>query len=183
MSINSLSHETIQELCSALEKVPTLNWKVLMKSKSFCWIYTKDGVALPKDSNVLIDDMIYREIKLQHLLNGLKEIGNRKAVSIIEKEAQKLGLNVQDSGGRPPPGHSIDRSQEHEDEETYSTFSWKQYMEEAETLRFPIQEECRERQGHASYSGFGLSPSNVYCISTIFPCVLAFFDKTRYSKL
>lgn len=85
MSINYLSHETIQELCSALEKVPTLNWKVLMKSKSFCWIYTKYGVALPEGSTALIDDMIYREIKLQHLLNGLKEIGNRKAVSIIEK--------------------------------------------------------------------------------------------------
>lgn len=85
MSINSLSHETIQELCSALERVPTLNWKVLIKSKSFCWIYTEDDVALIEDSTALINDMIYREIKLQRLLNGLKEIGNRRAVSIIEK--------------------------------------------------------------------------------------------------
>lgn len=85
MLIHSLSHETIEELCSALEKVPTLNWKVLMKSKLFCRIYTEHDVASIADSTALIKDMIYREITLQHLLNGLKEIGNRKAVSIIMK--------------------------------------------------------------------------------------------------
>ena len=86
MSINELSHETIEELCGALEKVPTLNWKVLMKSRLFCSIYTKEeDVALIGSSIGLINDMIYREIKLSRLLDGLNEIGNKKAVSIIMK--------------------------------------------------------------------------------------------------
>ena len=86
MSINELSHDTIEELCGALEKVPTLNWKVLVKSRTFCSIYKKEeDVALIGSSKVFIDDMILREIKLQHLLDGLNEIGNKKAVSIIKK--------------------------------------------------------------------------------------------------
>lgn len=85
MSINELSHETIEELCSALERVPTLNWKMLMKSRFFSSIYKEEDEALIGNSAVLIDDMIHREIKLQHLLDGLIEIDNRKAVSIIMK--------------------------------------------------------------------------------------------------
>lgn len=85
MSINELSHETIEELCGALEKGPSVNWKRLMRSRLFSAIYTEEVAAMIKCSKDLIDDMISREIKLQDLVNGLKEIGNRKAVSIIEK--------------------------------------------------------------------------------------------------
>lgn len=85
MSINSLSQETIEELCSTLEKVPTLNFEVLMKSRSFRLIYKEDVAALIPDSNVLLKDMALRDVKVQHLLNGLEEIGHKKAVSIIMK--------------------------------------------------------------------------------------------------
>jgi len=37
------------------------------------------------DSNVLLKDMALRDVKVQHLLNGLEEIGHKKAVSIIMK--------------------------------------------------------------------------------------------------
>lgn len=173
--VNSLSQETIEELCSTLEKVPTLNFEVLMKSRSFRLIYKEDVAALIPDSNVLLKDMALRDVKVQHLLNGLEEIGHKKAVSIIMKEAQKLGLNVQDSCGRPPPGHSIDRSQEHEETESYSTFSCEQSREQVETLKSPIQEEGREDSGHTFDSGFGLSPLNVasYLIASIFRCFSA----------
>ena len=92
MSINELSHETIEELCGALERVPTLNWKMLMKSRPFSSIYKEEDVALIGSSKVLIDDMIHREIKLPHLLDGLKEIGNNKAVSIIMKGSYSFHL-------------------------------------------------------------------------------------------
>ena len=92
MSINELSHETIEELCGALEKVPTLNWRVLMKSRYFSSIYKEEHVALIGNSTVLIEDMIHREIKLQHLLEGLIEIDNRKAVSIIIKGSYSFYL-------------------------------------------------------------------------------------------
>lgn len=92
MSINELSHETIEELCGALEKVRTLNWKVLMSSKSFSRIYKEEDVPLIGNSTVLIEDMIHREITLQHLLDGLKEIENNKAVSIIMKGSYSFHL-------------------------------------------------------------------------------------------
>lgn len=85
MSINSLSQETIEKLCSTLEKVPTLNFKVLMKSRSFRSIYKENVAVLISDSNVLLKDMALRDVKVQDLLNGLEEIGNKKAVSIIMK--------------------------------------------------------------------------------------------------
>ena len=49
------------------------------------FIYTEEDVALINSSKVLLDDLIHREVRLQDLVKGLKEIGNRKAVSIIEK--------------------------------------------------------------------------------------------------
>ncbi|XP_020630314.1 uncharacterized protein LOC110067331 isoform X2 [Orbicella faveolata] len=172
MLINELAHETIEELCSALEKVPTLNWKVLMKSRSFCSLYTReDDVALIGNSMNLINDMIHREIKLQHLLNGLMEIGNRKAVSIILKGGEKCGLIVQDSGGLVPPTFSIDQNRKFDNEKKYSNFSCQQRREQGETLGFPIQEECSEKTGHPTDTRFESSLNEVkYVISTIFPC-------------
>lgn len=93
MFINELSHETIEELCGALEKVPTLDWKVLMRSGWFRSVYSEDDIATiaeisskgVRPAKVLLDDMTHREIALQDLVNGLKDIGNNKAVSIIMK--------------------------------------------------------------------------------------------------
>ena len=49
-------------------------------------IYTDEEVAAKiKCSKDLLADMDAREIKLQHLVNGLIEIGNMKAVSIIKQ--------------------------------------------------------------------------------------------------
>lgn len=85
MSINSLSHETIEEICGALERGPTVTWKRLMGSRLFSTIYTEEVSAMIQCSIDLLHDMIIREIKLQDLVNGLAEIGNNKALSIIMK--------------------------------------------------------------------------------------------------
>lgn len=86
--VKDLSHETIENLTHSLEK-PTLNWEELMRSKTFGSIYSandiyKIGMSGSHRATVLIQDLVSREISLQVLLNGLKEIGNRKAISIIE---------------------------------------------------------------------------------------------------
>lgn len=87
--VKDLSHETIENLTHSLEK-PTLNWEELMRSKTFGSIYSandiyKIGMSGSHRATVLIQDLVSREISLQVLLNGLKEIGNRKAISIIER--------------------------------------------------------------------------------------------------
>lgn len=88
MLISELSQETVEELCSALEKGLTLGWKVLMK-KWFRTLYSEDDVAIIESNKdpakVLLDDLTLREITLQELVNGLEKIGNKKAVSIIMK--------------------------------------------------------------------------------------------------
>ena len=85
MSINDLSLETVEKLCGALEKGPSVNWKRLMSSRSFSSTYTEEVAAMIKCSKDLLDDMIIREIKLQDLVNGLAEIGNKRAITIIVK--------------------------------------------------------------------------------------------------
>lgn len=87
--VKDLSHETIENLTHSLEK-PTLNWEELMGSKTFGSIYSENDINKIRMSGshratVLIQDLVSREISLQVLLNGLKEIGNNKAVSIIER--------------------------------------------------------------------------------------------------
>ena len=90
MSIYQLSQETVDELCSALEKGRTIDWKRLM-NKGFSTIYSEDDVALIESSTgfhpakALLYDLAHREVALQDLVNGLKVIGNNKAVSIIMK--------------------------------------------------------------------------------------------------
>lgn len=39
-------------------------------------------------------------------------VANLTVANFLLPEAEKRGLNVKDPGGRPPPRHSIDRSQE-----------------------------------------------------------------------
>ena len=95
MSIKDLPHETIEELCSALEKAPTMNWMMLMR-KPFRDLYSPDpdefkyeinliGMKGDSPAKALLDDLNGREMTIQDLVNGLSEIGNKKAISIIER--------------------------------------------------------------------------------------------------
>lgn len=88
MKITELSKETLEELCYALEKCPTLDWKVLMRW--FHSLYSEEHIATIQCSKIhpaeaLLDDLDHREIPLQVLVDGLNSIGNKKAVSIIKK--------------------------------------------------------------------------------------------------
>ncbi|KAL9983855.1 hypothetical protein ACROYT_G006096 [Oculina patagonica] len=145
MSISELSETTIEELCFALEKCPALNWKVLMGW--FHPLYSEDHIAIIERSEspakALLVYLDHKEIPLKDLVNGLKAIGNKKAVSIIKKGAEKSGLDIQYSGGRPPrqvPQFSAGHSRE------YKNFSCVRRKEQSETLPFPVQES--EATGH-----------------------------------
>lgn len=102
MLISDLPQETIEKLCSALERGATVDWKALMRK----WFstrpgtrYSEDDVAMIESSKefnparALLDDLTRREISLDELLKGLRFIGNQKAVSIIKKGRMK-GLFV-----------------------------------------------------------------------------------------
>ena len=87
-NINQLSHEPVEELCVALERGPSVTWKALMESTVFRSLshYTDKKVAATiKCSKDLLADMDARQIQLYHLVNGLIEIGNKKAISIIKR--------------------------------------------------------------------------------------------------
>ena len=88
MSIIDLSLETVEQLCSALEKGPTLDWKVLMRRR-FCSVYSENDIAEIErtkglhPAKALLDYLDTRQITLQELLEGLIAIGNKKAASIL----------------------------------------------------------------------------------------------------
>ena len=84
--VKDLSHETIENLWHSLEK-ETLNWEELMQSKTFAYSanYINKIRRTGSPAKALIEDLISREIPLQVLLKGLQDIGNRKAISIIER--------------------------------------------------------------------------------------------------
>ena len=88
--VKYLSIETIDDLSHALEISTMTNWKELMESNTFASTYSAHDInkiqmtgSLP--AKALINDLISREIPLQDLLSGLKEIGNNNAISIIER--------------------------------------------------------------------------------------------------
>ena len=89
MWISELTQETVEELCYALEKGLTLDWKALMRK--FSTYYSEDDVAMIESrekchpAKALLDDLTVREMPLEVLVDGLKAIGNNKAVSIIIK--------------------------------------------------------------------------------------------------
>ena len=88
MPINRLCNETIEELYSSLERVRTLDWKVLMR-KGFPLLYTDDHIdMIAKEgcpAKALLDDLDCRGKTLQDLMTALLKIDHKKAVSIIEK--------------------------------------------------------------------------------------------------
>ena len=93
MSINELSQRSLEKLCSSLEGVPSLNWKVLMTKRSAS-LYSEDDVAIIESSirpaKALLDDLSYRDIALRDLLEGLEAIGNKRAASIVKKKLKSF---------------------------------------------------------------------------------------------
>ena len=89
--VQHLSRQANEDLSHALEK-PTLNWEELMRSNTFASIYSAIDHDIKKirmtgchPAKALIEDLDSRKISLKVLRRGLFEIGNRKAISIIEK--------------------------------------------------------------------------------------------------
>lgn len=176
MSIGELSQESLEDLYSALERVSTLDWKVLL-TRWFKSLYSEDDVAMIESSvcpaKALLDDLTYRGITLQDLVEGLEAIGNNRAVSIIIKGAQKSGLDMQYSGRRPPPQvRSTGNPQEQEDSVKFSP-----YAEEAETLHSSVQvSEAKESACHSSDPGLHTS-----CLGIVLSIVSSWFP-FHYSK-
>ena len=107
MEVGGLSYETLDSLSHSLDK-PTLNsWEDLMRSETFgSRIYsTQDTEKLRlKSSHVspaeaLIQDLVCRKTPLEDLIRGLREIGNKKAISIIEKGKLSLSHGLKDIYG------------------------------------------------------------------------------------
>ena len=107
MEVGDLSYETLDSLSHSLDK-PTLNsWEDLMRSQTFGFrIYsTQDTEKLRlKSSRVspaeaLIHDLVCRKTPLEDLISGLREIGNKKAISIIEKGKLSLSHGLKDNYG------------------------------------------------------------------------------------
>ncbi|KAL9983859.1 hypothetical protein ACROYT_G006101 [Oculina patagonica] len=145
-------------------------------------IYSEDHIAIIERSKsshpakALLDDLDHREVPLIDLVNGLERIGNRKAVSIIKKGAHKSGLDVQYSGGRPPP--QVAQSIAGHPQE-YIGFSCAQRREQVETLRVPVQESgATGGTVHPSDPGHE-APFNLVetVFSIFFPC-FSFYYKT-----
>ena len=90
MLIGELSNETIDNLCSTLEKSSIVGWRKLM-TKGFAALYSeRDANDLEKKeehpARALLDDLIYaRKLTLKELVIALEEIGNKGALSIIEE--------------------------------------------------------------------------------------------------
>ena len=98
MSISELPYKTLQDLYSALEWVPTLDWKMLM-TRGLHSIYSKAGhdvVAMIENSarpaKALLDDLTYRKTTLQDLVEGLEAIQNNVAVSIVKEGGSNFFL-------------------------------------------------------------------------------------------
>ena len=58
-------------------------------TKRFASLHSEDEVAIiensPRPAKALLDDLTCREITLQHLLEGLEAIGNKRAALIVKK--------------------------------------------------------------------------------------------------
>ena len=95
MWIKDLPHETIEKLCCALERAPTMDWQMLMRRKPLCNFFPPDPddfedlinliASSASPAKAFLDDLTCREITIQDLVNGLRHIGNKKAISIIER--------------------------------------------------------------------------------------------------
>ena len=92
MLIDELPNETVDYLCSQLEKPSLLvGWQKLM-TKGFAKFYSeqhaKDIAEKEHPAKALLNDLTAREVTLKELVYALEQIENKKALSIIEKGNQ-----------------------------------------------------------------------------------------------
>jgi len=95
MSIRDLSQNTLERLYSALETVPTLNWKILLTRWCARTVHLEvsdeiNYIVAIIESNIrpakaLLDDLAFRGTTLQKLAEGLEAIGNDVAFSIVQE--------------------------------------------------------------------------------------------------
>lgn len=177
LKVQHLSIQTNEDLSHALEK-PTLNWEELMRSDTFASIYSENDINKIRmtgcrPAKALIEDLVSREISIKVLLRGLVEIGNRKAISIIEKDMKGRGFYVEDSGGRPPPPLYISREPEEHDMASSSYAPLIQHGEQSETLAYPVQESGTNNDSRPCVPR---RPGCMEIVLSFFPCLsLPFF--------
>lgn len=172
MEVKDLSIQTNEELSHALEK-RTLNWEELMRSDTFASIYSENNINNIRMTGfrpamALIEDIVSREIPLKVLLRGLLDIGNRKAISIIEKDMMSKGFYVEDSGGRPPPPPYICRQPEEHDMASSSYAPLIQRGEQSETLAYPVQESGTNNDSRPCVPR---RPGYMEIVLSFFPCL------------
>ncbi|XP_068678440.1 uncharacterized protein [Montipora foliosa] len=92
MRITDLPYETFDELCIVLGKETTINWEKVM-TEGFRHLYSQKEVEEIRQkrspAHSLLNDLAHREVPLEDLLLALQEIGNKKAISIINKGKRK----------------------------------------------------------------------------------------------
>ena len=93
MLIDELPIETIDDLCSQLEKPPSLvGWRGLMTGgfdRPFSEHDANDFAAKEeRPARAFLYYLMAQQVTLQDLVYALEEIGNKKALSIIEKGNQ-----------------------------------------------------------------------------------------------
>ena len=86
MLIEELSQDTFKKLCVSLKDGLGTNYKALM-TKCFPDLYSPmDATEIKKSGNpaeILLHDLINRQMTVERLLRGVEGIGNIKAVKII----------------------------------------------------------------------------------------------------
>lgn len=92
MRIGELPSETTAQLCNSLESGPTINWRKLMMrefAKPGRKFYTeRDAEDFEKylhPAKELLKDLNCREVTVPILFNALEAIGNKMAMSIIQR--------------------------------------------------------------------------------------------------
>lgn len=146
-----------------------------MQSQTFRSIYSTDDPEKirPTSSHVspaeaVIKDLVLRKTPLEDLMSGLEEIGNKQALSIIEKETMSnYSFSPQDSGGRPPPSFFIPREPE-ENHSSASLLYAPSLKEQGGTLHYPVQESGNKEESSPYNSSLQAYMETVF---SYFPCL------------
>ena len=86
MLIDQLPQETFEHLCVTLDNGLATGWSALM-TNGFTALYSDDLTAKidrgSSTARTLLYDLRNRHITVEELLEGLKVIGNKRAITII----------------------------------------------------------------------------------------------------